>query len=279
MNAPDPPAKLPSKVRLNLRMPGGPFQHEFVAPPEGVRPVRMLPVFRAITDELVRRSSRAVTKTGRTISCKAGCGACCRQIVPISETEARHLATLIDELPEPRRDAVLARFDDARQRLESADLWERLVAHASLDDDAAEQLALDVLHAGIPCPFLEDESCSIRRDRPLSCRELLVTSDARHCEDPTPETIVPVPIASHGSDALARIDPAPAGRNVYWMPLVLALDWVQDHPHDPHPPRSAVDHINTFLGLLVALQDDVQPEAQTAAARRAERNKRKRQRK
>ncbi len=41
-------------------------------------------------------------------------------------------------------------------------------------------------HLGIACPFLEDESCSIHADRPISCREYLVTSPAVNCADPKP---------------------------------------------------------------------------------------------
>jgi Fe-S-cluster containining protein len=36
----------------------------------------------------------------------------------------------------------------------------------------------------MPCPFLEDESCSIHPDRPLVCREYLVTSPAELCAGP-----------------------------------------------------------------------------------------------
>lgn len=33
----------------------------------------------------------------------------------------------------------------------------------------------------LPCPLLADGVCSIRDDRPLACREYLVTSDPAHC--------------------------------------------------------------------------------------------------
>jgi Fe-S-cluster containining protein len=260
------------KLRVELQILGQPFRHELTGVDGPVRPVRLLPLFQAITNAIVQRSASVAVQSGKQISCRAGCGACCRQVVPISETEARHLAAVVEAMPAARRTAVRARFADARRQLEGAGLWDRLVGHASLTDEEGERLALDVFQAGVPCPFLEDEACSIHPDRPLSCREFLVSSPAENCTDPKPETIEPIPIPSHASDALARIDPNSSSRRVFWMPLIFALDWAAAHPDDQHPPRLALDHLNTFLGYLIALADDASP----APARRGTRKKKKR---
>jgi Fe-S-cluster containining protein len=243
-------------VRVDLAILGRPYRLELAAPPGPVRPIRMLPVLQTLTDEIVRRAERAVVEQGKTVSCRAGCGACCRQIVPIGETEARHLAALVDAAPPARRDALRARFAAAREALQARGLWERLHALDTMTAEAIEQIGLDVFHAGVPCPFLEDESCSIHRDRPLSCREFLVTSPAEHCRDPSPDTIEPVPIPSHPSDALARLDTSAAPRNVSWMPLVFALEWAAAHPDTEVAQRPALEHLERFLGLLVALGGD-----------------------
>ena len=50
-------------------------------------------------------------------------------------------------------------------------------------------LALSYFRLGIPCPFLEEESCSIHPDRPLSCREYLVTSAPIHCAEQAPDKV------------------------------------------------------------------------------------------
>jgi Fe-S-cluster containining protein len=255
MKDPTPPGSESIRLRVDLAILGAPFQREFVAPAGPIRPIRMLPLFQAITDEMVRRGAGAATRGGKTVSCKAGCTACCHQIIPVGETEARRLAALVEASPGPRREALRARFAQARQELEAAGLWETLAAHASLPEDELERLGLAYLRARVACPFLDGDRCSIYADRPLSCREFLVTSPAPNCWDPTPETIDPVALPSHPSDALARIDPGPEGRSVYWMPLVSALDFAAAGP-DEHPPRPAIEHLNAFLGLLVALGDE-----------------------
>ena len=46
------------------------------------------------------------------------------------------------------------------------------------------ELAYEYFKHGIACPFLEDESCSIHPDRPMACREYLVSSPAENCRAP-----------------------------------------------------------------------------------------------
>ena len=87
----------------------------------GVVPLEeLLPVFRAVTDLVVRLSIKSVEQHGKKISCRAGCGACCRQPVPVSLTEARRLAALVEELPEPRRGEVRSKFTEIERRVEEA---------------------------------------------------------------------------------------------------------------------------------------------------------------
>jgi NADH:ubiquinone oxidoreductase subunit D len=61
---------------------------------------------------LAEENARA---SGATVSCKKGCGACCRQLVPVSEIEARQLKELVEQMPEPRRSEIWARFERARE--------------------------------------------------------------------------------------------------------------------------------------------------------------------
>ena len=116
----------------------------------------------------------AVERSGASISCRAGCGACCRQVVPITETEARHVRDLVEAMPEPRRQQIRERFAAGRQRLEDAGLLETFQHPTEIPDRVAA--GMEYFRLGIACPFLEDESCSIHPDRPLSCREYLVAN-------------------------------------------------------------------------------------------------------
>ena len=95
---------------------------------------------------------RKKTQSGcRSSSSNATCGACCRQLVPISALEARELVRLVDRMPEPRRSVLRQRFNDALRRL-ADETGGRLVINRN--DVDAEQLPFDLSPEAWPYGFL-----------------------------------------------------------------------------------------------------------------------------
>jgi Fe-S-cluster containining protein len=210
----------------------------------------MLPLARALSDAVVGEAVKLVEQTGETISCKAGCGACCRQLVAISEVEARRIGQVVDALPEPRRSVVRERFADARRRLAEAGLLQTLQRAEQLSDPGYRSLAVAYFAQHIACPFLEDESCSIYTERPITCREYLVTSPAENCSRLTTDAIRRVKIPLPVFNAVARWQVAPTAHFLErWVPLILAPDWAAAHPDDP-PPQPGVDLLRELLEYL-----------------------------
>jgi Fe-S-cluster containining protein len=230
---PDPPPGT-ATVDLSLKVMDVPLNLEFTIPTAPVRLVDMVPVFQSLADVVAETATQA---NGLPVSCKAGCGACCRQLVPIAEVEARRIRALVDAMPEPRRTEVRARFADAVRRLDEAGLLPLLLDRSHWGWEDRRSIGLDYFAAGVACPFLVDESCSIHPDRPIACREYLVTSPAENCSNPTADTVRRVPVPPPLWKSLARFDPVPRGATwVRWVPLVLALDWADEHP-DEGPTR------------------------------------------
>jgi hypothetical protein len=102
------------------------------------------------------------------------------------------------------------------------------------ETDSARQLALDYFYQRIPCPFLEDESCSIYPIRPLICREYLVTSPPEHCFDPATLQTVPVHLPLNLSRVLTRIGAELENDSRGWIPLLFLFAWMKSgaHPGD-----------------------------------------------
>jgi hypothetical protein len=92
------------------------------------------------------------------------------------------------------------------------------------------ELGIDYFNQRIACPFLEDESCSIHPERPIACREYLVTTPAINCSNPTPETVECIEVVAKVSNAVAALDSGSATDPDGWIPLVLALDWAAENP-------------------------------------------------
>jgi len=158
----------------------------------------LLPVTRALSDELTAAAIASEEAAGRKISCRAGCGACCRQLVVISVVEAQGLAELVAKLPAERQATIRARFAAAVRRLEEAGLLDRaappgqrnLVARNVGSVEASVQdLARRYFAQRVACPFLENESCTIYAERPSVCREYHVTSPAERCSSLFDESV------------------------------------------------------------------------------------------
>ena len=220
-------------VELELVVQAGPAAIEDV-----------LPIFQGLSDLFVARGVARAEAEGRTVSCRAGCGACCRQLVPISEPEARDLARVVEAMAEPRRSRVKARFDAAISVLAPTGLLERAMRP---QEGEAPQLGLDYFAQGVACPFLEDEACSIHPDRPLACREYLVTSPAENCRAPSAKAIQMVKLG--GDPSLALIKASAEATENGWMPLVLALRFAEQAPQSSRG-RSGPEILREVIGRL-----------------------------
>jgi Fe-S-cluster containining protein len=237
-------------AHLALNVSGRRISADITVPDAPVRVTEMLPVFQSLADAVIGAAVQAVEDQGKSVSCCKGCGACCRQLVPIAEAEARRIRDLVEALPEPRRSGVRARFAEAKRRLQQAGLLERLEQRTHWAKDDRQPIGLAYFAEQIACPFLEEESCSIHPDRPIACREYLVTSPAANCARPTPEGVACVPLPTRIWPSVALFDEVPPGQtNIRWVPLALAPDWADAHPEEP-PPQRAPELLGAMLERL-----------------------------
>lgn len=186
----------------------------------------LLPIIRNLENAIVDKAAAEAQAAGTPISCRAGCGACCRQLVPVSLFEAEALTAWLRTLPEERLAVLRARFDAALSALRDAGVLEQILGQEwVLEEKGATRLAIDYFHAGVPCPFLEDESCSIHPIRPLSCREYLVTSAPEMCRDPSVHDVNGVRLPVKLSRALYAFGQQLEQDRRGWIPLVFLFAW------------------------------------------------------
>ena len=228
---------------------GQPVEATLTVPRGPIRPRQMLPLLQAVTDLVVSVAEGREAREGRKVSCAAGCGACCRQLVPLAPSEAEQIAALIDGLPEPRRSRVRERFGAAAERLTAAGLIDDLRCPERVSEDQVGALGLAYFRLGIACPFLEEESCSIHADRPLACREYLVTSPPAHCAEPASGKVQGVRLDARVSHVLRGMDRPARGEAASWAPLILAPEWAAGRPGEP-PPRPGPELVREFIERL-----------------------------
>jgi Fe-S-cluster containining protein len=232
-------AEAHSTATLRLTVGDLRIVHPITVPSAPVPATDVVPALQGVVNAVVAAAEAGLTKSGETISCRKGCGACCRQLVPISRTEGERLLAVIAAMPRERQETLHARFAAAETAIDGAGLTDR----AGRSD---RELSLAYFALAIPCPFLEDESCSIHPDRPLVCREYLVTSPAELCAGRAQEGVTPVPVPKVSMAARGL-----QSDGEEWLPLAGLMAWSATRPSDG-VRRTGPEWIQRFLKRIAA---------------------------
>jgi Fe-S-cluster containining protein len=136
--------------------------------------------------ELIEGELTVLQERGGAVSCRAGCAACCRQLVVVSPLEAlaieRHVRAA-DRAQRRRWEAALAAHSRAISWRPS--LMRRLQQFRArkgyLTPDEGDALEREYRAAQLLCPFLEKERCSIYPARPFACREHFALTPPELC--------------------------------------------------------------------------------------------------
>lgn len=216
---------------FTIMIQGQPVEMEMTLPAKPVRARAVLPVIQNMSNSFVQVGENGIVEQGKEISCKKGCGACCRHLVPVGEMEAHNIARLVNEFPEPKRAEVKQKFADAVEHFQKNGWLEKLNSLLSMTNQERLDLATEFFYEGVSCPLLEDGACSIHKDRPLVCREYLVTTPAENCSDPSNNeidrvffpTALSTPLRDLGKNPELEASPP-------FLPLMMSLAWAEKFP-------------------------------------------------
>lgn len=88
---------------------------------------QLLSIIQNLGNAIVGKISEEAEQAGSPISCRAGCGACCRQLVPVSFFEAEALTEWLRTLSAERRAELEERFHRALLALRDAGVIEKIL--------------------------------------------------------------------------------------------------------------------------------------------------------
>ena len=236
-------------ANASLKLFGHPVDVVVTAPVDPVQLGAILPLIQQLADTVVDVAVAECHEQHIAISCKKGCGACCAQAVPLAPAEARLIRDLVKALPEPRRSTVRDRFRAARQAIEQAGLLDTFLDTSGLDSAEILELGREYLRLQIPCPFLEDQACSIHPQRPVRCREYLVTSSPEFCAGPEAAAITRVQLPAEVLSAMLAVGGEASHGVARWVPLTVALEWAESNP-DLSMPRPGTRLVQDLFETL-----------------------------
>ena len=144
---------------------------------------------------------------------------------------------------------MMLRFDDAAQIIKQHDIVYALM-DPSLGDDNYFSLAREDFSLQVPCPFLENDSCSIHPNRPVACQDYNVTSPPSWCSDPCMHDIEKVSMPFPLSIFLARFTAELTGWKLHFIPMALVPEWVSENIAIKNRQWPGRDLFQRFLSLI-----------------------------
>lgn len=193
----------------------------------------IVPIAREICDRVTAMVIEHLSKNGPEITCKKGCCACCRQLILLSVPEAFRLVQEIVSLPMDVREMVIAACRNAAEQV-GGKLQEDLATEAPLkpgDSESYRQQVSDWFGSDryqgleINCPFLSSGLCAIYEQRPLLCRQWLVTGPANQCEKGGINADQTVQMPVNMANVLTELTIQLEGGNREIVPLTGMFDW------------------------------------------------------
>ncbi len=239
------------QLEIAINIPAGQLT-TMVEVPTGFIPVTaIVPLMTRLGQEAQALEVARVESSGKHLSCAKGCAACCRMLVPLSVPETLALRAYVFSLPTQQREHILTRFAQTKSLLLSRGLWQGLTALCEgiqdSDADRLENMNRQYYGLQIPCPFLEEELCTIYEHRPAACRELVVTTPAEYCADLTNRPVEAVSVPIRMSTVLGLLWQELTSTPARLIPLPLALEWAEQHQHVAQVTSKGVDLLDRAL--------------------------------
>ncbi len=217
--------------------------------PARVRLGALVAAFFPVDDRATELAVSRSLLEGRPITCRVECAHCCRQLVPLSAPEAFHLASIVERRPDFAD--VERRFAGVHDALERSWIGYALRHRLAEDNHRATELAVAWHKFGHACPLLVNERCTSYADRPIVCREYLVTTPVEACARPGTAPLRRVPIALLLSEALAVVAGARLGAEFAGtVPLPSALAFASAHAEAAARTFASDELVADVIGAL-----------------------------
>lgn len=244
----------PTTFSFELPFPGETIHFELNVADTQARLSDIAPLAREISSKLAMATLDRRGVRGECVSCREGCSACCSYLVPLSVPEAFHVAEELRIMPASEsRTLMQSSLDTARIILD------RMPNDFDRDDSAtvndgirSERLSDWYAGLALACPFLSAGVCVLYEQRPIACREHMVTSSPVSCDVASRKEpdVVEMPVSV--LECLGQLTAELEQSDVEAVMLPLALPWAQENIERSRRTWPAVTVVERFVEILQA---------------------------
>jgi len=207
----------------------------------------IVPLARAVSDTVCRALIDSSAGDGQPVQCRKGCSDCCSYLVPLSIPEVFRLWEELSAMGEDAASGVLNRCFACEEKILDASTLGKLCIGDSFE---APKISRWYAQLQMSCPFLSHGLCRIYQQRPLACREHLVTSAAALCKsspENTPQTL-DMPVST--LEALGQLAAELEQSEVEAVMLPLAFTGIENGLDRSRRTWPAIQLVERFLGIL-----------------------------
>jgi Fe-S-cluster containining protein len=212
----------------------------------------IVPTARAIAEKLSLAMVDKLRRNGTIVTCHKGCSSCCNYLVPLSVPEAFCLREEILAMPEEQARATMQLFLNSAIRIldskfQESDLNELIHTNTPVQTDN-----LSEWYAGLnlTCPFLSDGICTSYEQRPIACREHLVTGSALLCEAHRVNEPKVVKMPVNILECVCRLTAELEQSEIEAVMMPLALPWAQENLGRSERTWPAVTIVKHFVAII-----------------------------
>lgn len=201
----------------------------------------LVPLARQLSERIINTAVKVLKAEGKHIPCKAGCSKCCSYLVPLTVPEAIRLNMEIAQMEKWHRERVNIKCLSASKKI----LESKVLKSSDIN-----QLGSKYSELKVACPFARQGMCTVYWQRPLVCREHLVTG-AENCARSEKVDIIEMPVRM--SDVLGTVSAELEGRQVEAVILPLLMAWNDNNAERPPRRYSAVMAAERIASLMMQL--------------------------
>ncbi len=239
-------------LSLELDVLGEPVCFQISVARGSARLSDIAPLAQALSTKLALATLRGLRASGKCVPCRKGCSACCSYLVPLSVPEAFRLSEELSAMPADKSRTLLqSSLDTARTILEQRPREFDMNGLAPADSGIRSN-RLGTWYGGLKlrCPFLSDGLCVIYENRPMACREHVVTGSAALCdvEGTNQPQVVKMPVSI--LECLGQLTAELEQSDVEAVMLPLALPWARENIERSRRTWPAVTMVERFVDIL-----------------------------
>jgi len=242
-------------ISFELDILGEPVRFSISVTQKQARLSDIAPLARTLSTKLALVVLDRLRRNGEFVPCCKGCSMCCNYLVPLSVPEAFRLREEVLAMPAEQGRALLQSCLDTAKRILNKKPKEFDIDELTEAESQIQISQLGEWYAGLKlaCPFLSHSLCTSYENRPIACREHIVTGSALLCEDErTVESqIVQMPVSV--LQCLGQLTADLEQSNIEAVILPLALPWTQENIERGERTWPAVTMVERFVEILRAL--------------------------